>query len=324
MTLPLGIADIEAAAERLAGFAVRTPLLSSGVLDDRVGSRVLLKAECLQRTGSFKFRGAWNRLSLIPEADRAHGVVACSSGNHAQGVAEAARILGMAATIVMPHDAPAIKRDRTLRSGATVIGYDRERDDRDVIAAGIVDRTGATFVHPYDDPGVMAGQGTVGLEIAEDLAAQGLVADRVLVPGSGGGLLAGIATAIAAQMPDARCLPVEPAGFDDISRSIVAGTRLANASRTGTLADSLMANTPGRLTFEIHRVLARPGYAVPDDALLNAMAFAFAELKLVVEPGGAAGLAAVLSGMVPAGGTMVVVLSGGNVEPATFARAIAA
>lgn len=323
--LPLAAADVEAAAVRLAGKAVRTPLLSSPALDDAVGARVLLKAECLQRTGSFKFRGAYNRIAMIPQDARARGVVACSSGNHAQGVAEAARLFAIPATIVMPSDAPAIKRARTERSGARVVPYDRERQDREAIAAAIAGETGATFVHPYDDPGVMAGQGTAGLEIAADCASFGVAVDRVIVPAGGGGLIAGISTALAVAMPGATVHPAEPEGFDDTTRSLLAGERVRNAALSGSIADALLAEMPGRNTFAVHRRRVSPGFCVPDASLLAAMAFAANELKLVVEPGGAVALAAVLSGIAPVRGkTVVCVLSGGNADPALLARALTA
>ncbi|RAH99723.1 pyridoxal-5'-phosphate-dependent protein [Acuticoccus sediminis] len=316
-------ADVEAAASRLAGRVVHTPLMSSPVLDTRVGARVFIKPECLQRTGSFKFRGATNAIGRLPEGSRQRGVVACSSGNHAQGVAEAARVAGIPATIVMPHDAPAIKRARTIRSGATVVGYDRENDDRVKIATDIAAETGATFVSPYDDPGVMAGQGTVGIEVAEDLARLGVSPDRVLVPVSGGGLLSGIATAIKARMPTAVCQPVEPEGFDDTSRSLRSGHRETNTIRGGSIADALLSQQPGELTFPVLTRLAEPGVAVPDELIYKAMAFAFHELKLVTEPGGAIALAALLGGLIDVKGeTVVVVLSGGNVDPPMLMRAL--
>lgn len=323
--LPLALADVEAAARRIAPQAVRTPLLRCPALEALIGGEVFVKPECLQRTGSFKFRGAYNRLAMIPAGERARGVVACSSGNHAQGVAEAARLLDMPATIVMPTDAPPIKAARTRRAGASIVGYDRERDDRTAIAMAIVERTGATFVHPFDDPAVMAGQGTVGLEIAADLEILGATADAVLVPVSGGGLLAGVAVALADRMGGATCHPVEPEGFDDLTRSLQAGARQANSRRSGSLADALMSVEPGVCAFEVHRRLVAPGYAVPEEALLRAMAFAFAEMKIVVEPGGGIALAALLAGLVPARGrTVVAVVSGGNVEPSVFARALSA
>ncbi|MCF3936553.1 threonine/serine dehydratase [Acuticoccus sp. M5D2P5] len=321
--LPLTIEDVEAAAARIAPMAVRTPLLSSVALDMATGAEVFVKAECLQRTGSFKFRGAYNRLAMIPDADRARGVVACSSGNHAQGVAEAARLFGVPATIVMPNDAPVIKRARTERSGAVVVPYDRVTEDRLAIAHEIAERTGATFIHPYDDPGVMAGQGTIGLEIAEDLAAKGIVANRVIAPVSGGGLIAGIATAMSERMPGIICQPAEPAGFDDLTRSLEAGERVANTARSGSIADALLADMPGVNTFAVHQRLLRPGFAIPDEAMLRAMGFAINELKVVGEPGGSVALAALLEGLVDVKGeTVVVVLSGGNADPAHIKAAL--
>ncbi|WP_108663271.1 threonine ammonia-lyase [Acuticoccus kandeliae] len=321
--LPITIADVEAAAARLSGMAVRTPLLSTPALDARTGARVFVKAECLQRTGSFKFRGAYNRIAMIPEDVRARGVVACSSGNHAQGVAEAARLFAVPATIVMPNDAPAIKRARTERSGATVVPYDRVTEDRLAIATDIAERTGATFIHPYDDPGVMAGQGTIGLEIADDLARMGVIADRVIVPVSGGGLIAGVSIALSDRMPGIIAQPAEPEAFDDLTRSLQAGSRVANAQKSGSIADALLADMPGENTFLIHRQLLSPGYAVPDPALLRAMGFVMNEFKLVGEPGGVIGIAALLEGMLAAKGeTVVVVLSGGNADPATIKAAL--
>ncbi|UOM34726.1 threonine/serine dehydratase [Acuticoccus sp. I52.16.1] len=316
-------ADIEAAVGRLSGRVVRTQLISSPVLDMKVGARVFIKPECLQRTGSFKFRGATNAIGRIPDGARQRGVVACSSGNHAQGVAEAARVAGIPATIVMPHDAPSIKKARTVRSGATVVGYDRENEDRVKIATDIAAETGATFVSPYDDPGVMAGQGTVGTEIAEDLAAIGVTPDRVLVPVSGGGLLSGVATAIKTRMPTTICQPVEPEGFDDTTRSLRSGQRETNTQKAGSIADALMSQAPGELTFPVMARLAEPGVAVPDALIYKAMAFAFHELKLVTEPGGAIALAALLGGLLDVDGeTVVVVLSGGNVDPSMLMRAL--
>ncbi len=322
--LAIGLDDIMAAARRLHGHAVRTPLITSAVLDEAVGARVFIKPECLQRTGSFKFRGAYNRLAAMSAEERSRGVVAASSGNHAQGVAEAARIFGVSATIVMPQDAPATKRARTERSGARIVAYDREREDRVAISQSIASETGAVFVPPYDDPFVMAGQGTAGLEMVQDLVALGVRADAVLVPVSGGGLLSGISTAFAALSP-AACHPVEPAGFDDTSRSIASGRHEKNAKMAGSLADALLALTPGALTLPVMRRHARPGFVADDAAMKAAVAFAARELKLVCEPGGAIALAALLSGAAKFdGGTVAIVLSGGNIDDAMLAECLAA
>ncbi|WP_349357594.1 threonine/serine dehydratase [Stappia sp.] len=318
-----GFDDILAARERIAGQAVRTPLLTSAFLDATTGGRILIKPENLQRTGSFKFRGAFNRLSMIPEADRAAGVVACSSGNHAQGVAEAARLLGMPATIVMPEDAPKAKLDRTRRAGARVVTYKRGIEDRDAISHAIAAETGATFVHPFNDPGVIAGQGTLGLELCEQAAEIGAEPDAVLTCAGGGGMSAGVALAFERLAPDCAFHPVEPAGFDDIARSLAAGERLSNPSESGSVCDAILTPMPGELAFSILRRRAGGGLVVSDDEALAAVAFAFRELKLVVEPGGAVCLAAVLAGKLPVEGrTIALTLSGGNVDPALLASAL--
>lgn len=320
----LSVADIAAAAGRIAGLAVETPLLTSDVLDARIGGRVFLKAEALQRTGSFKFRGAFNRLSMIPESERKGGVVACSSGNHAQGVAAAAAILGMPAVIVMPQDAPAMKIARTRALGAEVVLYDRLTEDREAIARTIAGERTATFVHPYDDFGVMAGQGTVGLEIAGECRRLGIVPDQAMAPASGGGLVAGISTALTDAFPDVAVYAVEPEGFDDHVRSLAGGERLKNERLGGSLCDALMSNMPGEKTFPVNRRTLAGAVAVSDAEALAAVAFAFRELKLVLEPGGAVALAALLSGRIDGRGkTSVVVLSGGNVDEAVLARALA-
>ncbi|HEY8440962.1 MAG TPA: threonine/serine dehydratase [Xanthobacteraceae bacterium] len=317
-------ADVEAAAARLAGVALHTPLLTSPALDELTRGRVFLKAEILQRTGSFKFRGAYNKLSSIPASARAQGVVAYSSGNHAQGVAAAAHLLGMPAVIVMPGDAPRPKRERTAGWGAEIVYYDRAREDRAAIAQEIAKKRGAALVPPYDDPLVIAGQGTAGREIVEDLGAQQLTPDIVVVTASGGGLTAGIALAVKSRFPKARLLTAEPEGFDDHARSFRSGAREKNSAVSGTICDALMAQTPGELTFAINRELVGEGTAVSDAEVTTAVAFAFRELKLVVEPGGAAALAALLSGKVDVSGkTAVIVLSGGNVDPDLFARLVA-
>jgi threonine dehydratase len=322
--LPVTSADIDAAARVLAPFAVRTPLLSSPALDERVGARVFLKPEMLQRTGSFKFRGAFNKLSSIPQAARGGGVVAFSSGNHAQGVAAAAKILNMRATIVMPADAPRSKRERTKGYGAEVVLYDRDREDREAIARDIAGKHGATLVPPYDDPKVIAGQGTVGREIAEDMAALGLTPDIVVAPASGGGLVAGVATAVKARYPQATLMSAEPKGFDDHALSLRAGKREPHRAEGRTICDALMATVPGEITFSInHRLLAQ-GVTASDAEVGSAVALVFRELKLVVEPGGVVGLAALLAGHIDARGkTIVIVLSGGNVDADLYARLIA-
>jgi threonine dehydratase len=318
-------ADVDKAAGRLAGVALRTPLVSSPVLDALVGARVFLKAETLQRTGSFKFRGAYNKISSIPLERRGGGVVAYSSGNHAQGVAAAAKLLEMPAVIVMPSDAPKPKRERTAALGAEVVLYDRDREDRAAIARDIAGKRGAVLVPPFDDPMIIAGQGTAGREIVEDLAAQNLKPDVVVIGASGGGLAAGIALAVKARVPDARLYTAEPEGFDDTVRSFKSGRREANPRMSGTICDALMTQTPGVLTFEINRRLIGEGVTASDAEVGRAVAFAFRELKLVVEPGGAIGLAALLAGKVDARGKVVVaVLSGGNVDAELFHRLIAA
>ena len=317
-------ADVDAAAERLGGVALRTPLIASPVLDAVTGGRVFLKAETLQRTGSFKFRGAFNKLSSLAPDMRRSGVVAYSSGNHAQGVAAAAKLLDMPAVIVMPRDAPRPKRERTAALGAEIVLYDREREDREAISRGIAEARGAVLVPPYDDPLVIAGQGTAGREIAEDVERLGLRLDCVIVNASGGGLTAGIALAVKARAPAARIYTAEPAGFDDHARSFRSGQRERNRALTGTMCDALMAQTPGKLTFEINRALVGEGVTATEDEIAYAVAFAFRELKLVVEPGGAVALAALIAGKLDISDkTAVVVLSGGNVDPELFARLVA-
>jgi threonine dehydratase len=320
---PVTVADIDAAARVLAPYAVQTPLLSSPALDERLGAKVFFKPEVLQRTGSFKFRGAFNKLSSIPQAARGAGVVAFSSGNHAQGVAAAARILGMPATIVMPADAPVSKRERTKGYGAEVVLYDRDREDREAIAREIAGKRGATVVPPYDDPKIIAGQGTVGREIAEDLAAMSIPPDVVVAPASGGGLIAGIAIAVKSRFPQTAMMCAEPEGFDDYARSLRAGHREAHDANGRTICDALMALIPGEITFAINSRLLSRGVVASDKEVGVAMAFAFRELKLVVEPGGAVGLATLLAGRIDVRGkTIVIVLSGGNVDADVFAKLI--
>lgn len=318
------VADVEAAARRLEGVALRTPLVTSPVLDALTGGRVFLKAETLQRTGSFKFRGAYNKISSIPTDRRGGGVVAYSSGNHAQGVAAAARLLRMPAVIVMPRDAPRAKRERTAALGAEVVLYEREREDRVAIAREIAERRAAVLVPPYDDPLIIAGQGTAGREIIDDLAALGLRPDVVLVTASGGGLTAGIALAVKARAPRARLLTAEPEGFDDHARSFRSGRREKNSVASGSICDALMALTPGELTFAINRLLVGEGVTASETEVAAAVAFAFRELKLVLEPGGAVALAALLAGKIDVSNKIAVaVLSGGNVDPDLFHRLVA-
>ena len=322
--LPLDFSDIQIAAQRLAPFVVRTPLLESERLNEELGTRVLFKAECLQRTGAFKFRGASNFLEQIPAADRARGVIAFSSGNHAQAVAAAAPARGLRATIVMPADAPALKIRNTRDFGAEVILYDRARESREAIAAEHQARTGATLVPPFDHPWTIAGQGTAAVEFAEQAKALGARLDSVLVPCSGGGFVAGCALALRELSPQTRVYGVEPALADDTRRSLASGTRQANESASPpTICDALVTQKPGELTFSINQNLLAGALTVSDDEVLQAMATAFRHLKVVVEPGGSAGLAAVLAGRVPhPQGTIGVILSGGNVDAQTFARAL--
>lgn len=325
MALPRpSLADIESAAGRLAGHAVRTPLLEAPLLNETLGGRLLVKPECLQLTGSFKFRGAYNKISGLTREQRANGVLAYSSGNHAQGVAAAARMFGAPAVIVMPQDAPAIKIANTRAWGAEVVTYDRHGTNREALAQGIAAERGLTLVPPYDDPAIIAGQGTVGLEIAQDCAERGIRPDAAVICCGGGGLSAGSALALSALLPGIALHTAEPAGWDDTARSLAAGERLANPAVVPTLCDALMAPIPGEITFPINRDLMHSGAAVDDGEIVAAMLAANRHFKLVAEPGGAAALAAVLAGRIPvAGRTVVVVISGGNVDPATYAELIA-
>ena len=318
------IAMIQAAAERMRGHARVTPLLSSPFLDEIAGRRVLVKAECLQHTGSFKYRGAWSAVSALDGATRARGVIAFSSGNHAQGVALVARQHGVAAVIVMPHDAPAIKVANTRALGAEVVLYDRVTQDRDAIGARLAAERGLTLIRPYDDPEVIAGQGTVGLEIAVQAAEAGVTVGDVLVCCGGGGLSSGVALALAATAPDLRARPCEPEGFDDMARSLAAGTPQRTAALSGSVSDAIVTPEPGRLTFPILMGLAGPGLVVSDAEALRAVALAWLRLRVVLEPGGAVALAAALFRRDQVqGDAVVVVASGGNVDTAVFARALA-
>jgi len=319
----IGIAQIEAAALRLQGRARRTPLLSSPFLDEIAGRRVLVKAECLQHTGSFKFRGGWSAISALPPDIRAKGVIAFSSGNHAQGVALAARQHGIPAVIVMPGDAPRIKIANTRALGAEVVLYDRATEDRDAIGAELAQARGLTLIRPFDDPLVIAGQGTTGLEIAEQAAEDGVTSADVLICCGGGGLTTGVALALAARAPGLRARPVEPEGFDDTARSLAAGHILRNAATTGTLCDAIVTPEPGRITFPILQRLCGPGLVVTDDEALHAMALAFSRLRIVLEPGGAVALAAALfRGDALSGPAVIAVATGGNVDPDIFRLAL--
>lgn len=309
---------IHAAAARLSGHARRTPLLNAPLLDRIAGRRVFVKAECLQLTGSFKFRGGWSAVSALPDDVRARGVIAFSSGNHAQGVALAAAMHGVPAVIVMPADAPAVKIENTRAYGAEVVLYDRATEDRDAIGAALSQARGLTLIRPYDDAQVIAGQGTVGLEIAEQAAEAGIAFADVAVCCGGGGLTAGIALALEGHAPDLRVRPAEPEGFDDTARSLAAGTRLRNARASGSVCDAIVTPTPGELTFPVLQRLCGAGLVVSDEQALRAMALAFAHLRIVVEPGGAVALAAALFDP-SLGDTVICTASGGNVDPALFA-----
>jgi len=327
MSIPPRFVDIEDAAARLDGMAVKTPLLRCDALDEASGGRVFVKAECLQRTGSFKFRGAYNRISRLTPDERRAGVVAFSSGNHAQGVAAAAQIIGCPAVIVMPADAPAMKIEATRGYGAEVVLYDRFGQSREAIADAIRAERGAILVPPFDDPLIIAGQGTAGLEAAAQLAglAPKLTADVVACPASGGGLMAGVALAFERLSPSTRAICVEPEGFDDHALSLQAGARVGwSPGGRQSLCDALMAPKPGELTFALNAPRLAKGVAVSDAQALAAMAFAFRHLKLVLEPGGAVALAAALTHQLDLnGGVAVIIASGGNVDAQVFARAIA-
>jgi len=318
------IAMIRAAALRAKGRMRRTPLLNSPFLDEVAGRRVFVKAECLQHTGSFKFRGAWSALSAMDAARRDKGVIAYSSGNHAQGVTLAAKLHGTRAVIVMPSDAPALKIANTRALGAEVVLYDRSSEDRDALGAKIAKERDLTLVKPFDDRFVIAGQGTVGLEIAKQARAAGIERAGVLVPCGGGGLTAGVALALEAEAPGMRVHPCEPEGFDDANRSLRSGRIERNAALTGSICDAIITPAPGEVPFPILKRLCKPGAAVTDRDCLRAMALAFSRLKIVIEPGGAAALAAALFyGDDLPDGDVIAVASGGNVDADIFSRALA-
>lgn len=312
---------IEAAADRLSGHVAETPLLHAPLLDRLAGRRVFVKAECLQVTGSFKARGGWAAVSALSPDARARGLIAYSSGNHAQGVAHAAASHGVPCVILMPSDAPQVKIANTRAYGAEVVLYDRSTEDRDALGDRLASERGLTLVKPFDDPQVIAGQGTAGLELALQAKAAGIARAEVLVCCGGGGLASGIALALEARAPGLTVRTVEPEGFDDMARSLAAGERLRNPSATGSVCDAILTPTPGALTFPILQRLAGPGLAVTDDQALQAVALAFTHLRIVLEPGGAVALAAALfaPGLPD---TVIAVATGGNVDPTTFTTAL--
>jgi len=317
----LDLVDIEGAAERLSGIAVETPLLQSAELDQNVDGRVLLKPESFQPIGSFKIRGAYNLLSQLSAEEARHGAVAWSSGNHAQGVALAGKLLGIKTTIVMPEDAPQAKLNNTRRLGGEIVTYDRYTEDREAIARGIAAERGAAIVPSYDHPHIIAGQGTVGLEIARQSRALGLPADQVVIPCGGGGLTSGCTVALKACLENASVYTAEPEHYDDTAKSLESGERVCVSQTTPSICDALLAETPGQMTFDIMHRLGVRGLVVTEEEIRNAIRFAFRHLKLVVEPGGAAALAAILAGKLDTKDkTTAVVLSGGNIDVELFAE----
>ena len=319
----MNIEMIRAAEKRLSGRVRQTPLLSSPFLDEIAGKRVLVKSECLQHTGSFKFRGAWSAISMLSEEQGKSGVTAFSSGNHAQGVAYAAREHGYPSVILMPADAPALKIANTKALGGEVVLYDRHTESREEIGTKLASERNLTLIKPFDNDHVIAGQGTIGLEIARQAAEAGVKSADVLVPCGGGGLTSGIAVALQTDAPEMRVFPVEPAGFDDVARSMETGEIQANPTQTGSICDAILTVSPGPLTFPILQSLCGPGQVVSDDDALRAMADAFKRLKLVVEPGGAVALAAALYHAEQSeNDTVIAVISGGNVDETMFREAL--
>ena len=315
------IAQIRAAADRLSGHARLTPFLNAPLLDRIAGRQIFVKAECLQWTGSFKFRGAWSAVSALDPQVRAKGVMAFSSGNHGQGVALAAAQHGVAATVLMPADAPAVKVANTRAYGADVILYDRATEDRDALGAAIAQDRGLTLIKPFDDALVIAGQGSIGLEIAAQARTVGMTSGKVICCCGGGGMTAGIALALQAEAPGLIAHPAEPVGFDDTARSLTLGRIVRNAQMTGSLCDAIVTPQPGTLTFPILHRLCGPGFVVTEDETLHAMALAFAHLRIVLEPGGAVALAAALF-RPDLGDRVIAVASGGNVDPSVFQLAL--
>ncbi len=324
MTAPLPTyADVVDAARRLAGRAIVTPLLNAPLLDEKLGGRLFVKAEPLQKTGSFKFRGAFNRISRINDEEKRRGVIAYSSGNHAQGVAAAAREIGCPSLIVMPKDAPALKIARTKAFGAEVVLYDRYREQREAVVEGILRQRPMVLVKPFDDPFIIAGQGTVGNEIADQCRDLAIAPDAVLIPCGGGGLISGSSLALRHKLPETAIFACEPEDYDDTARSLAAGKRLAVDATKPSICDALMSPMPGELTFALNRTLLSGALVVNEKSVRNAMAVAFEHFKLAVEPGGAIALAAVLAGLFDLRGrTAVVVCSGGNADPGLFAETL--
>ncbi|MFC3123809.1 threonine/serine dehydratase [Pseudoroseomonas globiformis] len=316
--------EIEEAARRIRGVLVETPLLESECLNARLGGRLLVKAEGLQRTGSFKARGAWNRLSLLSSEERSHGVVAFSSGNHAQAVAWAGQRLGIGTVVIaMPSDAPAAKIERTRGWGAEVVLYDRATEDREALGRRLAAERGLILVPPYDDRRVIAGAATLGLEVTQQAKAMGAVPDALVVCCAGGGLTAGCALALETLTPTTRVFAAEPEGFDDTARSLAAGMRLGNAPGATSICDAVQAPMPGILTFSINAPRLGGGLVVSDTEALQAMRVAFEEFRLVVEPGAAVAFAAALCGRLPVANRIVaVVLTGANVDPGMYQRAL--
>jgi len=315
----IGIEDIKSAAKRLQGVVVETPLLRNAELDRIAAGIVLIKPECFQSIGSFKIRGAYNLLSQLSPEQANRGVVAWSSGNHAQGVALAGKLLGIHAAIVMPEDAPLAKLQNTRELGGEIITYDRYSEDRESIARRLAAERGAEVVPSYEDERIIAGQGTVGLEIAEQSLALGCPVDQALINCGGGGLTSGTAIALNSHFPEIDVYTVEPEEFDDTARSLASGERVAIKDGARSICDALLTDMPGQLTFDIMRKFVRAGLTVSDTEVREAMRFAFRNLKIVIEPGGAAGLAAILAGKIEtAGRTTAIVFSGGNVDVEEF------
>ena len=311
---------VRRAADRISGLAIRTPLIENEFLNDAAGGRVLVKAEVLQHCGSFKFRGAFNRVSQLTDQERERGVLAWSSGNHAQGVARAARHFNTPATIIMPHDTPDLKVEKVRAFGANIINYDRYSEDREEIAKPILEETGMALAPSYDHPDIIEGQGTLALEVIEDASARGLDLDAFVICCGGGGLTSGCATILKDVSPSTQVWIAEPEGFDETWESIQKGERVTADITRRTICDAIATPTPGRLTFPIMQRLVRGGVTLTEAEVSKAMVFAYKYLKLVVEPGGAVALAAILTGkFVAKGKTTAITLSGGNVDPALFA-----